>query len=58
MRKLSLVLASIMAVACSFATLPAIAGIHSIVGCLVTIAEINAVVVSLCVGGREDASAA
>ena len=41
MRKLSLVLASLLAVAFSFATMPAKAGSHAIEACLITKTDIN-----------------
>ena len=41
MRKLSLVLASLMAVAFTFATLPAKAGSHAVEACLITKTDIN-----------------
>ena len=41
MRKLSLVLASLMAVAFTFATMPAKAGSHAVEACLITKTDIN-----------------
>ena len=41
MRKISLVLASIMAVAFTFATVPAKAGSHAVEACLITKTDIN-----------------
>ncbi len=55
MRKLSLVLASIMAVAFTFATLPAKAGSHSIEACLITKTDINPFFVKMKEGAKAKA---
>ena len=55
MRKLSLVLASLMAVAFTFATLPAKAGSHAIEACLITKTDINPFFVKMKEGAKAKA---
>tara|TARA_Y100000287_G_scaffold125366_1_gene101167 strand:- start:269 stop:1300 length:1032 start_codon:yes stop_codon:yes gene_type:complete len=55
MRKLSLVLASLLAVAFSFATMPAKAGSHAIEACLITKTDINPFFVKMKEGAKAKA---
>ena len=55
MRKLSLVLASLLAVAFTFATLPAKAGSHAIEACLITKTDINPFFVKMKEGAQAKA---